>query len=250
MEDLVSRNFKIDLKKYDVLYVRSPYLKGSPKYFPQIVKLAKEFKKAGKKVVDANIAKGKLGQGKWVDYQALKKAGLSIPKTSVLSKKTIPKAWPFILKWIYGFKGRNVFLIQNQKQFDQAFEKYPKGELLVQEFIKAEYEYKVMTVGYKALPIILRFKIDKSGFRVDFKSACSVPIYGPSGKPINRHATGIAKLAERASKTLGRELAKVDILEAKGKLCILEVNRFPGLDSFEELTKYNVTREFLKYLQK
>ena len=39
-----------------------------------------------------------------------------------------------------------------------------------------------------------------------------------------------------------------DILEKDGKFFILEVNRFPGLESFEKLTKYNVGKEFLKYL--
>jgi glutathione synthase/RimK-type ligase-like ATP-grasp enzyme len=263
MEDLVARKFKIDPKKYETLYIRSPYLNSSPKYFPQIIKLAKEFKKAGKKVVDASIVQGKIGQGKWLDYQALKKAGLSIPKTQILNKKTIPKAWPFILKWIYGFKAKNVFYIDNQKDFNQVFGKYPKGELLVQEFVKAEYEYKVITVGYKALPVILRFQINKNGFRTDFDKYKVItrrhsegvqPTEESQNKKEILHSVQddavmrMIKLAERASKTLGRELAKVDILEAKGKLYILEVNRFPGLDSFEELTKYNVSKEFLRYL--
>ena len=52
---------------------------------PQIIALAKKFKAAGKKVVDSTIADGKLGQGKWADYQKLEKAGLLIPKTSLLS---------------------------------------------------------------------------------------------------------------------------------------------------------------------
>lgn len=275
MEDLVVRKFKINISKYQTLYIRSPYLKGKADFLPQIVKLAKRFKKAGKKVVDSNIANGKIGQGKWVDYQALKKAGLSIPKTQVLSKSAIPKAWPFILKWTYGFKAKNVFLINNQKQFDQVFEKYPKGQLLVQEFIKADYEYKVMAVGYKALSIILRFKIDKSGFRVDFKSA--VPVIASAhnqnfreaissrekiasssrlkiaqgGPPRNyKMLLQVVRLAQRASKALGRELAKVDILQKGNRLYILEVNRFPGLDSFEKPTKYNVVKEFLGYLIK
>ena len=58
-------------------------------------------------------------------------------------------------------------------------------------------------------------------------------------------------IAEKASKVLGRELSKIDILEDyMGKLYILEVNRFPGLKSFEELTGFNVAGEFVKYLEK
>ena len=58
----------------------------------------------------------------------------------------------------------------------------------------------------------------------------------------------IVYLAEQSSELLKRELAKVDILESAGKFYVLEVNRFPGLKSFEELTKFNVTAEFLRYL--
>jgi hypothetical protein len=60
----------------------------------------------------------------------------------------------------------------------------------------------------------------------------------------------IIQFAEQSSFVLKRELAKVDILESQGKFYILEVNRFPGLKSFEELTKYKVFMEFLRYLQK
>ena len=34
---LVACGFKIDVNKFDVLYIRDPYLNGSPKYIPQIM---------------------------------------------------------------------------------------------------------------------------------------------------------------------------------------------------------------------
>jgi hypothetical protein len=117
-----------------------------------------------------------------------------------------------------------------------------------QEYIEADWEYKIITVGYKALPVILRFKFNKKSGRVDFSSARRVPIYGPFGLPMNRHATNLPQLAELAAKTLGRELAKVDILEKAGKFYVLEVNRFPGLKSFEQQTKSNIYAKFIEYL--
>ncbi len=239
----------IVVKNFDCLYVRNPFVKGSPKYLPDIISMAKRFKAAGKKVVDQSVADGKLAQGKWVDYQMLKKAGLPIPKTD-LKFKVKDLTYPFIAKWIYGFKGKHIFLVNNEAEFHLVAQKYPADELQVQEFISAEYEYKVITVGYKALPVILRFGIHPLTHRPDFSTACSVPIYGPSGKPINRHATQLVTLSQKASRVLGRELAKVDILESRGRFYILEVNRFPGLDSFEMLTKFNVIQTFLAYLSR
>lgn len=61
----------------------------------------------------------------------------------------------------------------------------------------------------------------------------------------------VVALAERAARVLGRELAKVDILEdQRGNLFVLEVNRWPGFQNFEKLSGYNVAWEFVSYLQK
>jgi glutathione synthase/RimK-type ligase-like ATP-grasp enzyme len=242
-KDLAKKGFKIDITKYRSLFIRQ----GWP-YVKEIISLAKRFQAAGKKVVDTSITTGSLGRDKWADYQKLKAAGLPMPKTKSLILNPLSLTYPWVLKWNYGFKGRGVFLIENKNQLQPVLKKYPKEELLMQEFIPAEYEYKIITVGYKSLPVILRFKIDEKTKRPDFNTACSVPIYRLSKRPINGRATNIIEIAEKASKVLRRELAKVDILEAQGKFYILEVNRWPGLQSFEELTEYNAAQDFLKYL--
>jgi len=282
VRDLVDCGFKVDIKQFDVLYVRSPYLSGSPKYIPDIIKLAKKFKTAGKRVVDSSITEGKLGQGKWPDYQKLQNASLPIPATRLLSNYQLSTInYPLVLKWTYGFKAKNVFLVKNPEQLKKILPLHPKKEWLVQEFIKAEYEYKVVTVGYKALPVVLRFKIKDSGFRTDFNKA-EVIYYRRHSEGVHKAdlsaealakvqesqiqdkeilrpesawaqddaVSEVIKIAEQSTRLLKRELAKVDILEAGGKLYILEVNRFPGLKSFEELTKYNVTKDFLSYLSR
>jgi glutathione synthase/RimK-type ligase-like ATP-grasp enzyme len=335
VQDLVDCGFKVDIERFDVLYVRDPYLNGSAEFLPQIVALAKRFKAAGKKVVDEAIAGGELGRGKWADYQKLKKAGLLIPKTSLLSviarsasdeaissRKRLPRPspirlrlgrlelaemaaalgarndsasyplsttrYPLILKWNYGFKSKHTFLARDEAVLNGVVQKYPADELLIQEFIPAEFEYKIITVGYKALPVALRFKVKDGGFRVDFREyrVIQTPTTpsrlaghpslagGEAPRKIPEHPRSISsffkeeypakrgevvgvekiqkiiRLAEQSSALLSRELAKVDILESAGKFYVLEVNRFPGLKSFEELTKSNVTADFLRYLQK
>ena len=277
--ELAAVDFKIDISPYTCLYVRDPYVKGSPEYLPKIVELAKKFKAAGKKVVDANIADGFLGDGKWADYQKLLKAGLPIPKTEILEATyyQLPTT-NYILKWTYGFGGKNVFLINNKKQLTEILKKYPKKELLLQEYIKADYEYKVVTIGYKAVPVVLKFIIKDSGFKLehdDYEVMQSPSLFKgrwiakrdgrvgvlsgvSSNHPVPLNGTPllekegvlheVIRLAEKAAKLLGRELSKVDILQQGQNLYILEVNRFPGLESFEKLAKYNVTKEIVRYL--
>ncbi|MFI5205380.1 MAG: RimK family alpha-L-glutamate ligase [Candidatus Paceibacterales bacterium] len=232
----------ISLKPYTVLYVRNPFVKTSPKYLPDVVKLAKRFKLAGKKVVDAAIAHGNIAQGKWVDYRQMMKADLPIPNSSKThGRERWTNEYPFILKWVYGMKGKGVFLARDKHQLAKISPLHPKKQWLVQEFIKADYEYKVITVGFKALPKVSRFRVKQDGFGIDFSGHQSIKT---SSVP------KVAAIAEQASKLLGRQLAKVDILQKGKKFYILEVNRFPGLEWFEKLTKFNATKAFLEYLQK
>ncbi len=241
MESLLDRRFQIDPEPYRVLYIRDPYYRESARYLPEIVKLARDFKAAGKRVVDAAIAEGALGRGKWEDYQKLTQEGLPIPQTGLLSAEAAAEAFPFILKWNFGLRGRNVFLMRNPEDLLLKSRAHPQSEWLVQEFIRAEFEYKVVTVGYKSLPVVLKFAMNAKINRPDFKH---YEVFASDA------AAEIVSLAEAAARALGRELAKIDILESSGKFYILEVNRFPGLKSFEQLTKYNAIMGFLAYLQK
>ena len=253
INDLLSCDFKFVINQGYVLYVRNPYFNGRARYLPRIIKLAKSFKAQGGRVVDANITRGDLGKGKWEDYKKLMKVALPITRTwkyesrimnygSALSTKHLALSI-FIIKWIYGMKAKGTFLIKQKSDFKKIPIMIPTKELMAQDYIEADYEYKVITIGYKALPVILRFKFNKKSGRVDFGSHKTLV----KNKNNNKY-NEITQIAEKASKTLGRELAKVDILEKAGKFYILEVNRFPGLESFEKLTKYNVFGKFLEYL--
>jgi len=231
----------VNLAPFKVLYIRNPFVNKSPEFLPQVIALAKKFKRSGKKVVDDVVANGDLALGKWDNYKRLKLSGIPIPKTELLSDYPLPTThYPLILKWIYGFKAREVFFVANELRLKEIFSKFPKNELLIQEFIPAKYEYKIITVGYKALPVATKFKIKDLGFKIDFSSASSVPIRGLPSELI--------EMAETAAKVLGRQLSKVDILESHGKFYVLEVNRCPGLKSFERITKHNVVKAFLDYL--
>ena len=242
IQTLADRHFKVDLAKYACLYVRFCY-----PYFEQIIELARQFIGSGKKVVDAAIADGDLGLGKMQLYGKMAAAGIPIPMTEWLAEA---KGWryPGIVKWKYGFGGKEVFLVRNAADLRRATDLIPQEELLLQEFIDADYEYKVITVGYKALPVVLRFGIDNKTWRPDFSKAEAINI-GHTGAAEGRALQRMVELAEQSAFILKRELAKVDILRKGDKFYVLEANRWPGLKSFEQLTGYNAAREFLRYLR-
>lgn len=244
IQELADRGFEIDINRYDCLYPRFCY-----PYFEQTIELANKFISAGKKVVDAAIADGDVGLGKMETYEKLMKAGLPVPETRRLSDFPLSTFhFPLILKWTYGFGGKEVFLIKNAADLHRATELIPAEELLLQEFVPAEAEYKIITVGYEALPVVLKFKTDPKNWRPDFGSVSPLSLEGEGRVRGNDNLNKIVEAAEHSSRILNRELAKVDILESQGKFYVLEVNRWPGLKSFEQLTGYNAVKDFLQYL--
>jgi glutathione synthase/RimK-type ligase-like ATP-grasp enzyme len=170
--ELASRQFEVDPEEFDVLYVRNPYQDRSGKYLSGVVDLAKKFKNAGKKVVDAVIANGMLGGGKWDDYEALLSNGLPIPKTEMYNEQSqILKQERFILKWIYGFKGKNVYLAKNG---DRILSQHPYSELMLQEYVDwiyrsfrdgqivlEDYEHAVDVASNLNLMFQAELKVDK-----------------------------------------------------------------------------------------
>jgi glutathione synthase/RimK-type ligase-like ATP-grasp enzyme len=300
VKELSARNFEMDINPYNVLYIRFPY-----PYFEQVIKLAQKFIQVGKRVVDASIAEGDADHNKWDMYQALKAAGVDIPRTEMLTtslsrlnrdispqkERKLQTAtpvtpslfqregrgefrYPFIVKWVYGIKGRNVYFVENEIRLQKILKKHPQNELLIQEYIDSEWEYKVMTVGYKSLPVILKFAINPHSKRPDFGKVhliktpttpsrkVGTPLLRQEGRTASASFSPPAKeeyppqvgevvrLAEFASKATKRELAKVDIAQKGNELYVLEVNRWPGFQSFEKLTGYNVAGEFVRYLAK
>lgn len=243
--ELVERNYGIDPINFDALYIRQAYTEFQTR-IPQnhlqgLVDLARRFQAAGKSVVDRTIAQGDIGRGKFEALQRLREQGMAIPQTRLLS--AIPETelhFPLIAKWNYGFGAKHTYLIETLADLGPVRQKYASDQIMVQEFVRADFEYKAVTVGYKSLPVIIKLKTNHNRFLPDLNnyealSAAAVP--------------EVISLAEKAAQVLERELAKVDILEdGTGRLYVLEVNRWPGLWYFEQTTKYNVAASFLAYL--
>lgn len=227
----------IEPENYDALFIRQGY-----PYFTEVMALAKRFSEAGKTVVDSAIAQGDLEISKLAACQKMAGSNLPIPKTAPWTEIDPGLLrYPCVLKWIYGFGGKSVFLVKEPEQIPPIVDRYPPRQLLWQEFLPAQWEYKIITIGYKSLPVVLKFKINPKTSVSNLENFEKVPA-GEIPK--------IVELAERGSRLLGRELAKTDILESNGRYYILEVNRWPGIKPWDSLSGINVTREFLLYIKR
>ena len=242
--ELRRRNFQVDPADFDALYLRQAYTEFRQvvpeSELEEIIGFAKKFKDAGKVVVDDSIASGDLGQGKYEALVRLQQEGAMVPKTVLL--KDVPSekiSYPIIAKWNYGFGAKHAYLLKTADDLAKVAKKYSPDQILLQEFIPAGCEYKIITVGYRSLPVIIKVKTARGKFLPDLDN---YEILSAAAAP------EAVKLAETGAKVLKRELAKADILEANGRLYLLEVNRWPGLQYFEKAAKFNVAAEFLRYL--
>lgn len=235
IDDLAKQSFDIDIALFDVLYIRQAY-----PYFDQAISLAKRFHAEGKYVVDSSFIQDGMEASKRSMYAALVKHEIVIPE---IRNYEINTEFPFVLKWIYGFGSKDVYLIHNSEEYQNVITTHPQQEWIHQEYINAEKEYEVYVLGGKAVPTILEYKTHND-FQVDVKSG-----RGLLNAEQNPLYNTILNLAEKAAEAAKKEISKVDIIERAGKLYVLEVNRGPGLISFESILSYNIARDIVKYLQ-
>lgn len=235
LESLAKRNWQVDLPYFDALWVRQ----ANP-YYNEVIQLARAFSSHNKLVVDNRIPELGIQDNKFELVRSLVEQGITMPRT----ERFAPMAsagleYPFVLKWMYGAGAKHVYLVEEEKRLAEILKQYPAGELIQQEYIAADFEYNVITVGYKSLPVVVQYKTHPFKKVTDLEQ---FEVVKASAVP------ELIQLAEQGSRILGRELAKADIVEKNGKLYVLEINRTPGLKPFEQATGVNVAKEFLQYI--
>lgn len=231
------------LKLYDALIVRSfmPWLAES-------LTLARLFAKAGKVVTDWALVDEGYAMSKMHDYIVMASAGVPVPATTQCFDAWQAEAaadalgFPCVLKGIHGSEGRHVHRIETRGQFRKRLAQHKSGELMVQEYLDAASDYRVICVGYKSLPVIVE-RVPRPGeFRTNFEHQEVVTAVPSTTKP------HIVEVAEHAATVLRREFTAVDIRCRGNEPLILEANRRPGFKGFEEATGYDVAGALIEYV--
>src|SRR5256714_233743 len=220
---------------YDAIIMRSfmPFVS-------EALTIARLFRDAGKVVVDTSLTDEGYAMSKMHDYILLSRAGVGVPRTyqcadpAQAERYAESLGYPCILKAVFGSEGRNVFKADSPRQFRRTLWRRKPGEFMVQEFLPAEVDYRVITVGYQALPVMVRRKPQAGEFRTNFDFKEEV-----TSIPTDEHPD-MKALAERAARTLRREFSGVDIRYRRDTPLVLEANRRPGFKGFEEATGYDV----------
>jgi len=248
----------IDLKDFDGWYFRSV---GSELEWSKLLQFYA--RKHNIPVVDEYLfTEGPLRRFKSIMTWQLNEAGIAYPKTSYvdgfadLEKELSNWEMPVIVKLSSGGRhGMGTFWIRDMGDLEKlkhvldgrkekakiAGEKMPifRG-FLIQEYIKNDGDFRVMTVGYKCI----------GGFKRQVKEEKLILNKSQGNSlPLKEMPQDVARTAENAAKVLGVEVAGTDLVRDinSGKVYIVEVNEAPQFKVFEKRTKVNAARKILEY---
>lgn len=211
----------------------------------------RQFEMMGVYPLNESVAIGR-SRDKLRSLQILARDGVDLPVTAFAydTSRTndvlgIVGGAPVVIKLLEGTQGIGVVLGETPKSAKSVIDAFHGASIaiLVQEFIKeAEgQDIRIFVVGRRVVAAMMR-----SGEKGEFRS--------------NLHRGGTAeavvvspeerRLALKAAKSMGLNVAGVDMLRATRGPVIMEVNSSPGLEGIEKATGTNVAKAIIDFLEK
>jgi ribosomal protein S6--L-glutamate ligase len=184
--------------------------------------------------------------------QLLARKGIGLPVTGFAHKPddvedliSMIGGAPLVIKLLEGTQGVGVVLAETQQAAESVIEAFMglKTNILAQEFIREAggADIRCLVIGDKVVAAMKRQA--KEG---EFRS--------------NLHRGGSANLvritpeerstAVRAARTMGLNVAGVDVLRSNHGPVIMEVNSSPGLEGIETVTGKDVAGQIVQFIEK
>ncbi|WP_102794581.1 30S ribosomal protein S6--L-glutamate ligase [Bowmanella denitrificans] len=184
--------------------------------------------------------------------QLLSRKGIGLPITGFANQASnIPDliemvgGAPLVIKLLEGTQGIGVVLAETRKAAESVIEAFMglKADIMVQEYISEAggADIRCFVIGDKVIAAMKRQA--KPG---EFRS--------------NLHRGGSASLvrltpeerstAVRAARTMGLNVAGVDILRSNHGPVVMEVNSSPGLEGIETATGKNIADKIIEFIEK
>lgn len=222
----------IDLKSYDVIFFRSVDDKGLDlEWLAQIVA---DYALVNKiKTINANHYS--LFGCRWNKIQQIeifKSNGFLVPDTmfGIIEKPQ----FPLIAKPIFGSQGKGIYLVSSNEQLSI------NSNELYQELLPNKEDYRVIVLGKKVLGVMLR--------KANDSSIVSNISAGGIGTKYN-YDSQLEEISLRLAGLCQLDFCGIDLMkDADGNYAVLEVNRNPGIQGFQNATGVEVAVEIGKYL--
>ncbi|WP_113907153.1 30S ribosomal protein S6--L-glutamate ligase [Aliidiomarina celeris] len=184
--------------------------------------------------------------------QLLSRKGIGLPVTGFASKPTdIPDlidmvgGAPLVIKLLEGTQGIGVVLAETRKAAESVIEAFMglNAHFMVQEYIKEAggADLRCFVIGDKVIAAMKR-QAKPGEFRSNLHRGGSATLVKLS--PAER-ATAV-----KAAKTMGLNVAGVDLLRSNHGPLVMEVNSSPGLEGIETATEKDVAGQIISFIEK
>ncbi|MBT9383532.1 30S ribosomal protein S6--L-glutamate ligase [Pseudooceanicola sp. CBS1P-1] len=175
-------------------------------------------------------------------HQLLARAGIGMPDTAFASSPKDTRnlielvgGAPLIVKLLSSSQGKGVVLAETKKAAESVISAFRglKANFLVQHFVReaAGEDIRCLVIGGKVVAAMKR-----KGAEGDFRSNLH---QGGSGEPV-KITQQERRVAVKAARTFGLNVAGVDLLRAHDGPKVLEVNSSPGFEGMEAVTGKNL----------
>ena len=217
--------------------------------------LLSQLEKAGVSCIN-NRTCVNLCADKYRSYLRLADYGLVQPHTVLIPNKkgvetafeNLDRKYPIIMKTLRGSKGVGVIFIESERSLDAIvqliYKESDDAELLIQEYIKTDFDVRVLVLGGKVLASMRRDVI-KGDFRSNFSRGGKVKMFKLTEQEIEDCIL--------AAKAVNGHYVAVDFIPAKNRdndrPYIIEVNSSPGTEGIESATGDNLIKQLIQHYE-
>jgi len=184
--------------------------------------------------------------------QLLSRDGVGIPKTTFANHPNdiddviqLVGGAPVVIKLLEGTQGIGVILAETNRTAKSVIEAFydVETDILIQEFIKESQgeDIRAFVVDNEVVGAMMR-----KGIQGEFRSNLH-----RGGKAVLIDLTEEEKnTALLAAKSMGLNIAGVDMMRSKDGPKVLEVNSSPGLEGIEKTTKVDIAGKIIDFIER
>ncbi|HET9202982.1 MAG TPA: 30S ribosomal protein S6--L-glutamate ligase [Acidimicrobiia bacterium] len=183
--------------------------------------------------------------------QLLSRAGVDLPTTSFAHSTQdidglleVVGGPPVVVKLLEGTQGLGVVLAETRKAADSVISAFRQldANILVQEYVKEARgaDVRAFVVGGKVVAAMKR-----QGPPGEFRSN----LHRGGHAEVIKLSPGERATAVRAAKTMGLNVAGVDLIQSDDGPMVLEVNSSPGLEGIEAASGVDIAAAIIEFIE-
>lgn len=243
-----SKPIKMNPKETLIMFRGLNARNGCPSWWT----MARNLEHAGYKILNSVLC-NEICNDKWYNQIIFQRENIRTPTTvlvrhaegALFAAQKLDDKYPMILKTSIGSQGVGVMWVESAKALvgivQLLYRESPYIDILLQEYIKTEYDVRVIVVGGEIIGAMKRPMIDG-----DFRSNVS-----QGSEPEIHELTKLeAKESLRAAKSVDGDIVGVDFIPSKDRNkdepYFIEVNSTPGLVGIEAVLSKAVSKPLVK----